>query len=102
VYTQKNVTADLAFASPKYLQILLFKVEADWAYAMQMRKVLSAQSSSTQEGEQEESKHTLTGVKNVQRNPNRVKFHVRNKFNRVYKNSQKLMDIGSEVLEKFS
>lgn len=79
------MTSDLAFTSGKYLQILLFKIEADWAQAMQMRKILSAQSSNT--GEQEESKHTLTGVKNVQRNPNRVKFHVRNKFNRVFKNS---------------
>ena len=37
IYVEKPVTAELAVTSQKYLQILLFKAEADWAYAMQMK-----------------------------------------------------------------
>ena len=36
------MTADLVAQSPKYLQILIFKCESDWAYAMQMKQHASA------------------------------------------------------------
>ena len=34
IYVEKPVTGELVATSPKYLQILIFKCEADWAYAM--------------------------------------------------------------------
>ena len=36
-FHERPVTTDLAKTNQKYLQILLFKAEADWAYAMQMK-----------------------------------------------------------------
>ena len=37
IYVEKPVTGDLVAQNAKYLQILIFKCEADWAYAMQMK-----------------------------------------------------------------
>lgn len=37
IYVEKPITADLVASSAKYLQILVFKCEANWAYAMQMK-----------------------------------------------------------------
>ena len=42
VYVEKPVTAELVAQNPKYLQILIFKCESDWAYAMQMKQHASA------------------------------------------------------------
>ena len=41
IFNEKPVTTELALTSPKFLQILLFKSEADWAYAMQMKQQAS-------------------------------------------------------------
>lgn len=37
VYDPKPITTELAFSNVKFLHILVFKCEADWAYAMQMK-----------------------------------------------------------------
>ena len=33
-FTKKQVTAEDAAKNPKYIQLLVFKCEANWAYAM--------------------------------------------------------------------
>mgnify|MGYP001113675975 CR=1 FL=1 len=49
--------AEDAIKNEKYLHILIFKCEADWAYAMNMKKAIS----NAESGKQEEAK---AGLKN--------------------------------------
>jgi len=35
------ITGDLAKRGEKFLEIILFRIEADWAYAMDMKKTIS-------------------------------------------------------------
>lgn len=45
----------------QFLHILIFKCEADWAYAMNMKKAISNQENKVQSNDKEESK---SGLKN--------------------------------------
>ena len=36
-FVERPVTAEEAFKNPKYMHILIFKCEANWAYAMHMK-----------------------------------------------------------------
>ena len=47
----------------KYLQIMIFGIEADWAYAMDMKKAISSQEGAAG-GQQEEQKQSAAGLKN--------------------------------------
>ena len=53
------VSAEEAKLDEKYLHILIFKCEADWAYAMNMKKAIS-----NQEGINAKQEESKTGLKN--------------------------------------
>lgn len=40
-FVKRVVTAEDAKRNPKHLHLLVFKSEANWAYAMQMRQIIS-------------------------------------------------------------
>ena len=84
-YTQKIVSAEEGKMNDKYLQILIFKCEADWAYAMSMKKAISSQEGGS--GQQEEAKAGLKNLslfnqqeKHANRNTFRLKVHSRKRF----------------------
>lgn len=41
-FAKRLVTAEEAQKNPKYLQLLVFKCEANWAYAMQCKQIISS------------------------------------------------------------
>jgi len=104
-YTPKPVTAAEAKQSDLYMQMLIFKCEADWAYAMSMKKAIS-----TQEGQkQEEAKAGLKNQslfnqqdKNSGRNVYRLKAHARKRFQAAFKSCTQLAGVIEEVLDSFS
>ena len=85
--------------------MLIFKCEADWAYAMSMKKAIS-----TQEGQkQEEAKAGLKNQslfnqqdKNSGRNIYRLKAHARKRFQAAFKSCKQLAGVIEEVLDSFS
>lgn len=49
----------------KFLEILVFKMEAEWAYAMDMKKAISQQEGATgEELEAQKAKQAAAGIKN--------------------------------------
>ena len=77
------MTADLVASNAKYLQILIFKCEADWAYAMQMKQQASSLSG---------GKAAAMGNSSVAKrtNPNRLRVHYLKRFQRASQSAQKL------------
>jgi len=41
-FVKKQVTPEEAATNPKYLHLLVFKCEANWAYGMQMKQLISS------------------------------------------------------------
>ena len=61
-YVKKLVTADEAKKNHKFIHLQVFKCEANWAYAMQQKQIITQAASGA-------------GNKDVaNRNPNRVKY----------------------------
>ena len=87
------------------MHLLIFKCEADWAYAMNMKKAIS----NAESGKQEEAK---AGLKNQSqfnkkdehsnRNPNRLRVHSKKRFERVFKSCLQLNEVSQECLDGFS
>jgi len=46
------VTAEEAKLNPKYLHLLVFKSEANWAYAQQMKQIISTGGQGVKMGDQ--------------------------------------------------
>ena len=67
------MTAELVAQNPKFLQILLFKCESDWAYAMQMK-----QHASTLSGGKAAAGNA--GSLAPRTNPNRLRIHYLKRF----------------------
>jgi uncharacterized Rmd1/YagE family protein len=74
-YVQKLVSAEEASKNNKYLHILVFKCEAHWAYAMQMKQVVSG---GVVKGSGDSAKNMAN------RNPNRVKFHAKKRLQKAH------------------
>jgi len=60
----------------KYLHLLVFKSEAQWAYAMQMKQVISNSVSSQPK--------QSDGASLASRNPNRLKVHAKKRLHKAY------------------
>ena len=74
-YDPKTITLELAKENVKYLQILIFKCEADWAYAMQMKQATTNLTSKNQSSSQQVQ--ALGGNRN---NPQRLRVHYLKRF----------------------
>ena len=74
LYVPKPITEEHACQNVKFLHILVFKCEADWAYAMQMKSCASSLSSKTQHASQ------IKALGGNRTNPNRLKVHYLKRF----------------------
>jgi hypothetical protein len=98
-YDAMPVTPTEAKSSDKYLHIMLFKCEADWSFAMNMKQAMSKQETNAK---QEESKAGLKNQSllnqkdpNLSRNTFRLRAHSLKRFKAAYKSVlqiEKLMD----------
>lgn len=86
IYTPKPITSDLALTNVKFLHILIFKCEADWAYAMQMKQVANNLQSKAQHPNQIQA---LTGNRS---NPNRLRMHYLKRFKAAAKTAKWVVD----------
>jgi hypothetical protein len=72
-FQRKLVTPVEAQKNAKYLHLLVFKCEANWAYAMQMRQIVSGGAAQPKIGD-------ALMQQMVNRNPNRLKVHARKRL----------------------
>lgn len=91
---EKPVTADLVASSQKYLQILIFKCESDWAYAMQMKQHASALSG----GKAASATQSMT----TRTNPNRLRIHYLKRFYKASQAADKLLKLSQGAVDELS
>jgi hypothetical protein len=84
-YVKREVTPEEAQINNRLLIIMIFKCEADWAYAMQMRQLM-ANKGQVKIGD-------TIAQQMAARNENRVKYHVQKKLQRSFKTAQKLLEV---------
>jgi hypothetical protein len=72
-FVKRVVTAEDAKRNPKHLHLLVFKCEANWAYALQMRQIISGGATAASQTKAAQGDQGLQRMAN--RNPNRLKFH---------------------------
>jgi signal recognition particle subunit SRP68 len=94
IYVEKPVTADLVATNAKYLQILVFKCEAAWAYAMQMKQHASALSG----GKAAAGSGDLT----MRTNPNRLRVHYLKRFQKASQAADKLLKLSTGAIDDIS
>ena len=75
IYTEKAITKEQIQENPKFMHILVFKSEADWSYAMQMK-----QHAANLSGKQQIATNSSLVGKRV--NPNRLRVHFLRRFAR--------------------
>lgn len=86
-FVKKQVTAEEAKKNHKFVQLLVFKCEANWAYAMQQRQII------TQAG---------AGGKEAQnRNPNRVKYLAKKRLQKASQAAQQLLTVAKGSLDAY-
>lgn len=88
------------------MEILIFKMEGEWAYAMDMKKAISIkdgveQQESSAAGLKVESQLNKKNV-NEHRSSVRMKVHARKRFQRVYLHGQQLAKVSEESLDLFT
>ena len=85
---------------------MIFRIEADWAHAMDMKKAISTQSEATKNEESKSGlkKESQLHQKNVNssRNPFRLNVHARKKFATMFKMCQNLLKVSENCLDGFS
>ena len=106
IFERKQVDVPHAKKGEKFLEILIFKMEGEGAYAMDMKKAISIQDGV----EQQES--SAAGLKvesqlnkknaNENRNSARMKVHARKRFQRVHLHGQQLAKVSDECLDLFT
>ena len=90
------MTADLVASNAKYLQILIFKCEADWAYAMQMKQHGSAISGGKTVGV------SAAGTLLKRTNPNRLRVHYLKRFQKASEAASKLLKLATGAVDDIS
>lgn len=88
------MTRELVAASPQYLQILIFKCESDWAFAMQMKQHASALSG----GKAAASSQSMA----VRTNPNRLRIHYLKRFQKASQSAGKLLKLAEGAVDELS
>lgn len=91
-FHERPVTPELAKTNQKYLQILLFKAESDWAYAMQMKQV-----SANLSGKSSQKTNSLPGKRE---NVNRLKVHYMKRFKRAFQSAKKLRQVTESAVDE--
>ena len=88
----------------KYLHLMIYRIEADWAYAMDMKKALSTQESKNEESKSGIKQETQLHQKNANanRNPFRLNVHARKRFSTMYKSCLSLQKVADSCLDGFS
>ena len=97
VYEEKPVTAEEVKKDPKYAQILIFKCEANWAYAMQMKQHAAALSGKS--GQQQQGVKQLAGNR---QNPNRIRVHYLRRFRASASASSSMLALCQDALQDMS
>lgn len=91
-YEKKQVSPAEAAKNHKFIHLLVFKCEANWAYAMQQKKVVS-QGGLLNPG-------AAVGGKDA-RNPNRVKFLAKKRLQKASIAAQNLLDVARGSLDAY-
>jgi hypothetical protein len=76
------------------MHVLIFKCEANWAYAMHMKQV-----SATGGTFKSNDPNQMNGV---QRNPNRVKYHAKMKLKKAFQAAEAISPVARECLDLYS
>lgn len=89
---RKGAKEEVVNNGAKFLEILIFKCEADWAYGMDMKKAISLVDGKSKNNQEEESKIGLKNQSLLQqrsvhasRNPNRLRAHTKKRFFAAFK-----------------
>ncbi|CDW82493.1 signal recognition particle 68 kda protein [Stylonychia lemnae] len=93
-FNKKDVTASEASKDHKYLHLLIFKCEASWAYAMQMKQIISG-------GGQAKVGADPNLQQMFSRNPNRVKYHARKRLQKAFTSSKYLLKVSEDSLDAY-
>jgi hypothetical protein len=83
---------------------MIYRIEADWAYAMDMKKALSTQESSKEESKSGIKKESQLHQKNANANRNafRLNVHARKRFAAMVKQLKSLRQVADHCLDGFS
>jgi|LauGreDrversion4_2_1035121.scaffolds.fasta_scaffold154539_1 hypothetical protein len=81
-YVKKQVSAEEASKNHKFVHLMVFKCEANWAYAMLQRQIVAAAAKDA-------------------RNPNRVKYLAKKRLQRVSQSAQELMKVAQGALDAY-
>ena len=96
VYVEKPVTAELVAENAKYLQILLFKCESDWAFAMQMKQHASVLSGG-KAGNAAQNSNLANRM-----NPNRLRVHYLKRFKQAAQAADRLLKLSAGGVDDMS
>ena len=88
----------------KYLHLMIYRIEADWAFGMDMKKALSTQENKNEESKSGIKKESMLSKKNVNssRNPFRLNVHARKRFATMFKSCSALQKVAEDSLDGFS
>ena len=84
-YTKKQVTSEEATKNHKFIHLLVFKCEANWAYAMQQRQLVAQGGAASKDA----------------RNPNRVKYLAKKRLQRASQAGQELLNVAKGSLDAY-
>lgn len=96
IYVPKPITPELACQNVKFLHILVFKCEADWAYAMQMKQVATNLQSKTQQPS------LIKALEGSRTNANRLRVHCLKRFKAAAKTAHQIQNNCSSAFNEQS
>lgn len=86
---KKQVSPEEAARNHKFIHMLVFKCEANWAYAMQQRQIVA------------QGGQGVSGISKDARNPNRVKYLAKKRLQKASLAAQALLDVARGSLDAF-
>lgn len=89
-YVKKLVTAEEAKKNHKFIHLQVFKCEANWAYAMQQKQIITQAAAGGQNNKEA-----------ANRNPNRVKYLAKKRLQKAAQSAQALLDIARNSMDAY-
>ncbi len=89
-YVKKMVTAEEAKKNHKFIHLQVFKCEANWAYAMQQKQIITQAAAGN--GANKEA---------ANRNPNRVKYLAKKRLQKASISAQQLLDVARNSMDAY-
>lgn len=87
-YVRKVVTAEEAKKNHKFIHLQVFKCEANWAYAMQQKQIITQAAAGSNKDA-------------ANRNPNRVKYLAKKRLQKASQAAQNLLEVARNSLDAY-